>query len=399
MRRAVLRFCAASVLALSTLSVAAEERVSLLPARAPAWSSARLLDSLRDGARKPRELRIATVPADAELELTYLRDGAQLARALGTAPLLALVPGSALTDARDRIIVRAQREGFLSREVALDAQRAPPSLRVELAPRPRVLLAASLLELGAYSRLALLSDQQIEARLTRTESGWRLALADVAYDAQLAGRLGTIRGAAVERVAVTVVGRDLLLDLTAGPRERGEPRLVRRSEAVRKASQLALEWLPEDRGVATYARAESALGALDRARLGACCDAFERALADSLGLETLARSLSPSGGFTDRYVALAIELIAAKSPGGEIVMRDGPRVRLDGRLARARVLSQAADARGVLLAVRALAEALAPAGDAQRALHAWLAPELAPNEFAAAYANADAAEAHCRARP
>ncbi len=403
MRSARVGIRAASALALGFALVAArvagDERVRLVPERAPVWRVSRVFDSLRDGSREPRELRIETVPAGAVLELAYLRDGSQLARAAGVAPLVVVLPSSGRRAAQDRIQVRAERAGFEVREVALALRDASPRLRIELAPSPRRLLAVSLLELGDHAWLEWIGDRPIEARLTRSKRGWRVALANVVLDEDFAERLDGVRGAAIARVDVMVAGSDLLLELTRGRHEDREPRLVRRSEAVRAASHLALEWLPADRGAATRERARAALDALDRELGGTCSDAFESALTEALGLETLARSLAPGVGFTDAFVALAIERLAARSPSGEVALRDGSRVRLDGRIARDRVGSQAAEVRGVLVAVRALAKALAPVGDAPRALHAWLAPELAPQAFATGYSRALAAEANCRARP
>jgi hypothetical protein len=53
----------------------------------------------------------------------------------------------------------------------------------------------------------------------------------------------------------------------------------------------------------------------------------------------------------------------------------------------------------VLAAIRALAQALAPHGESPRALHAWLAPDASPAEFAAALEQASAAERSCAEPP
>jgi hypothetical protein len=400
MRRSLLGFCTPLALALSCAApgASAEERVALSPEHAPPWRASRVLASLRDDAREPRELHIETSPSGAQLELAYLREGVQLAHGRGSAPLVATLPSRALTGAGDRILVRAELAGYAPRELALDARGLAGSTSIELAPLPSKLLAASLLELHEHSRLELTSDRALDARLTQTESGWRLVLADVAASGDFPARLELLRGEAFGRVRVRVVGSDWIIELTRRPGEQRAPRLTRRQESVRSASHLSLEWLPEGGEGAALARARAALARLDSGDLGACGAAFEDAIAASIGPEVLARSLAPSAAFPDAYVALALDALAAASPTAELALRDGTQLRPDSPLARASLAARAAEVRNLLVAVRALAESLAPPGDALRALHAWLAPERTPEDFGADYARAAAAEARCRAR-
>jgi len=400
MRRSMLGFCRPLALALSCAvpCASAEERVALAPERAPPRSASRVLASLRDGAREPRELHIETAPPGAQLELAYLRAGAPLAHARGAAPLVATLPSPALTGEDDRIRVRAELAGYAPHELALDARELSGRVRVELAPLPRRLLAGSLLELGEHSRLELISDRALAARLVRTQSGWRIVLADVAASDDVRARLEALRGEAVASVRVRVVGTDWIVELTQASGERRSPRMTRKEETVRSASHLALEWLPEGGEERALARARDALAGLDADDLGSCGAAFEDGVAASLGRETLARSLAPSGAFTDAYVALALDALAAASPRAELVLRDGSRVVPSSQLARAGVAARAAEVRNLLVAVRALTESLAPRGDSQRALHAWLAPERTPEDFAASYERAADAEARCRGR-
>jgi hypothetical protein len=243
MRRSFIRLCATLALALSVSSPAqaSEPRVALAPVRPPAWRASSVLESLRGGARAPRELRIETSPRGARLELAYLRDGAQLARASGAAPIVAVLPGRALTGVSDRVIVRAELDGFVPHELSLMARDPAPSVRIELAPAPRRLIAASLLVLGERARLELISDRAIEARLAESPRGWRLVLADVAPNEEIAARLHALRGGAIAGASVRVAGGDWLIDLMRAREERRTPRLLRRAEPVRAARHLTLE--------------------------------------------------------------------------------------------------------------------------------------------------------------
>jgi hypothetical protein len=222
-----------------------------------------------------------------------------------------------------------------------------------------------------------------------------LALADVDLGDALAARLEALRATPFSRAEARAAGSDLLLELTRASGEGRAPRLTRREESVRSVVHLALEWLPEDREALALRHARAALSRAAPARV--CDAAFEEPLRAALGRESLARSLAPNGSFTDAYVALAIEQLAAESPGGALRLRDGTELRVDGPLALARAAAQASDVDGLLAAVRSVAESLAPEGGVGEALHAWLAPELAPDAFAQVLARADAAQARCRA--
>ncbi|HEY8122824.1 MAG TPA: hypothetical protein VII78_15990 [Myxococcota bacterium] len=403
MLRRLVRFRALGALALTLtalLSVAAiaEERVALVPERPPPWRISRALAGLRDGARAARELRVETAPPGAQLELAYLRDGAQLALARGVAPLVALLPAAALTGDGDRVVVRAQLPGFAEREIDQAALRAESTLRIALTPLPAGLRAISLLELADRSRLTLRSDRPLGARLTPTEQGWRLVLADAAFDARIEAAVAGLRGNAIEGAALKPVASDVMLELTI--REDGrELRLAQESEPVRGVGRLSLEWLPADGGAGALARVHRALARLGARSLDACAESFERTLCDALGSQALARALAPSGAFSDAYVVLALERLAALSPRGEIALRDGSRLRIDGSAARALAVARAPEVRGLLVALRELSAALAPAGASEAALQAWIAPESARDEFVAAYARAVQAEASCRALP
>jgi hypothetical protein len=397
MRRSSIGTAAALALALgaSAPAVKADEtRVALAP-EPPRWHPARALSALRDGARGSRELRIETRPPDARLEIAYWRGGAQLARVSGAAPLVATLPGQALSEESDRVVVRAEREGYAPAEIALAARSVEAGVRLELARLPGALRGVALLELGPDSRLELLADRGLGVRLAATDTGWRLVLAGAAPSAEMGARIAALRGAVVERAALRSVGDDCIVELTRAPGSGVAPRLSRREEPVREVSRLALEWSRAAERAPSLAEARAALARLPSR---ACDAAFEDALVAELGSDALARSLAPSGAFPDGYVELALEAVAGRASDPALELRDGTLLRIDSPLARASAALRASEVRGVLVAIRALAETLAPAGSAAAALHAWLAPERDPKDFAARIARAVAAEARCAQR-
>ena len=382
----------ALLLALLALRASAEERIDLVPERPAAWRAERLIAPFRAATRGPRLLRIDTEPSGALLELAYVRDGAQQRHARGVAPLVLLLPSLAHTGAGDTLAVRAELLGFEPRELEFAASRTASELRVSLARLPNHLLAASLLELGDRARLTLISEEPLAARLAASERGWRLVLPRVALDERLTAALAGIHGETVRSATASSLAGDVKIELMRGAAgELREIRLATRAEPVRGLHHFSLDWVSADGGAATLAAAHRALAA-DAPRCGL---EFDRALREALDSAELSRALAPSGAFTDALLTLAIEQLAASSASGEVLMRDGSRIALARPLERDRVLAQPADALGLLAALRSLADSLAPRGTAQSALHAWLAPELSAERFAAAFELALAAEARC----
>jgi hypothetical protein len=376
-------------------SGAAEPRASLVPERAPAFRASRVFESLRSGSRAPRALRIEVIPGGAQLELAYLRDGVQLARVAGAAPLDVDVPGRALIGKSDRVVLRAELDGYAPAELTLDARELGWRVRVELARLPRSLLDVSLLELGRYARLELFADGALEARLAPTADGWRLVLAEVAFTPNAAAALASLAGGAIARAELRVVGVDSILELaTSEPRE--PPRLLRRDEALRPRGQLALEWLPEDASAAPTDDARRALASLTSEAFDPCGAAFERELTSALGQDTIARSLASKGTLSEALLIAALKRLAALAPDGALALRDGSRIFVDTPLGERAALLRASEVRGALVALRTLTAALAPQGAAARSQRAWLAPERPQREFAAILARAAQAEARCR---
>ena len=394
MRRHAHRLIALAALALCAAppAEAEPERVALLPARAPAFHLRRAIESLRSDARAPRELAIETQPAGARLELAYLRRGAQLAHGSGSAPLAAQLPGRALCEEDDRIRVSAHAEGYAPAERELPARELAPRLRIVLDPLPRELLGATLLELGDYARLELSSDRALDARLAQRAGGVRLVIANVVPSAEAEAQLAALRGETLARASARRLGEDWVVELetSAAP-----PRLLRRAAPPRSPSRLALEWMARDGRARARDSAGRVLQELGARELGPCGVAFEDALVAGVGAASLARELAPSGGVVDEYVELAIRRVATLAPRDTLTLRDGSRLPLETPLARRAAALRAGEVRGVLVAIRELAHALAPAGSATQTLRAWLAPELDPVEFNALLTRARDAEQRC----
>jgi len=401
-RRALRRAApiAPGVLLVCAAALAQEQRVELIPARAPPWRASRFFESLRDDAHAPRALLIETRPAGAQLELAYLRDGVELRRASGAAPLAVDLPSTLRTGDADRIAIRAALAGHVARELSLPAPSAPPKLEIALTREPARLLTLTLLELADHARLELRASRELVFRFARSERGWRLVLSDATASGSVAESAAELRGATISRATLRPAGADLMLEFAReGGADEREIRLSQRELPMRDETLLAIEWIPRDGGRAASASAARALARLARSDLSGCAQAFERSLRAALGAEQLARSLSQRGDFREEAGVLAIERLAALAPDGRLQLADGARIPLASAAERERVLAQPERVHGLLLALRALASGLAPSGTELRGLHAWLAPERPLGEFTQAIEQAAGAEADCRARP
>jgi hypothetical protein len=83
------------------------------------------------------------------------------------------------------------------------------------------------------------------------------------------------------------------------------------------------------------------------------------------------------------------------SPGGVIELADGTQYHPGVPLQLAAALNQAADARGYLALLRRLVALLEPESQRTAVLRGLVAPELPPEEFAAALESAQARERAC----
>lgn len=395
LRQLARRVCAPLLIC---VAAAGEERVELVPEHAPAWRATRLLTSLRDGAHAPRTLRIETQPEGAQLELSYLRDGIELKRVSGVAPLTVELPSALRTGGADRVAVRAAQAGYVARELSLIAGETPPAIEIALAREPARLLSIALLEIADRARLELRASREVAVRLARSERGWQLVLSDAQVNDSFQRAAAQLRGATVGSGSVHTAGSDVILELARErPQDERELRLSQHPLSMRETSIVALEWIPIDGSHAADAAIARALASLRRSDLAGCAERFERSLRRALGEDALGVALAERGGLRGRATALAIERLAALAPDGALELLDGARVPISSAEERARALAQPERVRGLLIALRVLTqEAALPTSEALP-LAGWLAPERSRAEFALALERAAADEAGCRA--
>jgi hypothetical protein len=168
-------------------------------------------------------------------------------------------------------------------------------------------------------------------------------------------------------------------------------------DAVRRLHRFTLDVVPAEGGPSPVQRAKAALAAVGSAQVGGCALRFDQALRQQLDSEALARALAPTGAFTDPYLREALKRLGELSPDGAVTLLDGTRFRTAIPLELAAAASQASEVQGFLAMLRAFVRELEPEAYRRATLQGLVAPELTPDAFGAAMAQAEAAERSCRA--
>ena len=122
------------------------------------------------------------------------------------------------------------------------------------------------------------------------------------------------------------------------------------------------------------------------------------ALREQLDPASLARALSPKGGFTDPYLRAALKRLGELSPDGTLTLVDGTRFRATIPIELSAAASQAGEVQGYLALLRQFVTELEPADDRREALRGLVAPELGVASFDEIVSAAELREQHCLAR-
>ncbi len=378
--------------------VAALTLVCAAPSEAAAPGAAVVLDP-EAGAHRSRierllranepvaEIHLETHPADAELELVYVRATAARIRERVAAPVRLLLPSLREGDV---ILVRAHRHGHRIRELTLQAGQLPTRLLIPLEPLPNTLVAAAYVELVGRRLLMLWTEEPARIRVQR---------AGDSVDVILAETWTTL--APSPGVRHESVGEDLFVRVAvaADAAERSELRAHQTRDAARGLERIVVEWVPRDGGLAGTLRARAGLAALGPLHVDACSRSFEDRLREGVPESSLARGLAPTGRFTDAIHRAALRRLGELTPGGWVELVDG--TRFDPKRPREAdfVTSRASEARGYLALLSAFVREVTPAARADDVFASLIAPDLPATEVGAVIAAAREAEQTCRRDP
>jgi hypothetical protein len=253
---------------------------------------------------KPRVIEIETVPADARLQLFFIRSNFQKRFEQVEAPIRVRLPSRIKTTAKDSLQLRVAASGYSTQERSIKVNDAPRKLVVTLAPLPNSLVMLSKTHLAGRTTLTFrtTSEPQLRIMKSRGFDGFTLSLAETANNLPGEPRLA---GGWIENVEVAQVGEDLLVRLeTAGSDV--EARSKQGFDAVRREHLFVVDLMKEGTRRPTSQQVRAELERIALSPGDACERRLEETLRSEIGAETISRALRPSGGIADLYTREAM---------------------------------------------------------------------------------------------
>jgi hypothetical protein len=371
--------------------------VDLVPADRASWRPRNLFAWLRPGHNyEPRSVLVETSPADAMLDLFYVRSNFQKRYEQAEAPARVMLPPRVEAGPRDALVVRAFSEGFRQREVSIRIQSDQDRVLLELEPLPNTLVAASHVYFAGRGSLAFLAKESLTVRVQERDEGFNVVLAETALGKQVDDTFTGMQSPLVQGVEWLQLGEDLLVqvEMPEGARPQYDLRSRQMRDELRDLYVYSVDLVPADGGVEAVRRAREALARLRPEQVTGCARVFDDALREQLDAEALARALAPRGTFTDPYLRAAMKRLAELSPGGKVQMLDGS-AYTSSPIELSAAMGQAAQARGYLALLRAFVGEIEARDGRRDTLRGLIAPEVPPKAFADALAAAERREAGC----
>ena len=371
--------------------------MDLVPADRANWRPRNLFAWIRPGHNyDERTVLVETSPADAMLDLFYVRSNFQKRYEQAEAPARVVLPPRVEAGPRDALVVRAFREGYRQREVSVRVQSSQDRVLLELEPLPNTLVAASLVYFAGRASLAFLAKESLTVRVQEREEGFSVVLAETALAKEVDSTLTGMQSPLVEGVEWLQLGEDLLVQvqMPKGQRPLYDLRSRQMRDELRDLYVYSVDLVPSDGGVDAVRRAREALARIRPEQVTGCARVFDDALREQLDAEALARALAPRGTFTDPYLRAAMKRLAEVSPGGRVQMLDGSTFT-SSPIELSAAMSQAAQARGYLALLRAFVREIEVQNGRRDTLRGLIAPEVPPAAFAEALQAAERRESSC----
>lgn len=337
---------------------------------------------------RARVVEIETVPADANLELFFIRANFQKRFERAVPPVRVKLPSRVESTPKDSFMLRVSAAGYSTQERAVKLDRLPRQLLVKLAPLPNTLVNLTETHLAGRTTLTLRTDHEPELRVlkNRAGQGFTLALSETANGLE---EVPALAGGWVDRVDVTQVGEDLLIKVAT----RGEEIEARSRSSVDPVHQeyvFVLDLLKKGTRPPTQAGIRSQLGALSVAPGSACVARYEAALRERLDPKQLARALR-SGGIANLYRREAM-LRLGRLNRGRVTLQSGETLRTGSPVELELALQSGARVAGYLSLLNAFARTEKEPEVAMRSL---IAPDLDPRAFSEIYRAGEAARRSC----
>jgi hypothetical protein len=380
--------------------------VELIPDDAPSWTPANLFAPvtgffLGGGPGywySPREIEIRTTPPGAVLDLFYVRRNFQKRYEQVDAPVRVILPSRIEATDRDSLTIRALLDGYRQREVQVRIRSRDESVMIDLAPLPNTLIAFSHSAFAGRGSLTFLTKQALTFRLQKGDDTLGVVLTETAESPGSRESMTGTSSEFVESVQGQQLGEDLMVrvattELIAS--DAFETRSRQSRDPIRGLHLFALDFVPRDGGAESIERARAALQRIDSAVVNRCALRFDTSVREQLEPAALARALTPSGAYTDRYLRAAMRRLGEVSPGGVILMLDGSRFDTAIPIELMAAASQPGEAVGYISLLRQFVAELETATYRRNGLRSLIGPELAPASFDLILDGAERAEAEC----
>jgi hypothetical protein len=297
---------------------------------------------------KERIVEVQTVPADAQVQLFFIRMNFQKRFERVEPPVRVRLPSRIETTSKDSFALRVAAAGYSTREMSIKVNDVPDRLVVKLEPLPNALVA-----LTATLTFRTTKEPELGVMKSRGASGFTISLSETANQLPSDSK---VAGGRVQGLEVAQVGEDLLVRVDTDGSD-VEARSRQSYDPIRREHLFVVYLLKEGtrRPTQHQVRAE-----LERIPLGTelrCALRFEEVLRSEIDPEVIARGLRPSGSVADLYRREAMLRLGRLDQGRVRRARAGAPVRLDGeglhRTARRRCPHAAGARPGHALARRA----------------------------------------------
>ena len=347
---------------------------------------------------KPRRIEVDTTPSGGLVDLFYIRSNFQKRFEQAETPVIIMLPPRIEVGKRDVVTIRAFREGFRQKSVTLKATGREKQVVINLEPLPNTLETFAHRYFGGRSSLTFVTSESLTFRMQEASDGFSVILTETAKSSEAESAIDGTRSPLLSEIYAQQLGEDLLVKVGLSERALGEgiePRTRQAYEAARELYTFTVDLTPVGGGAAVN-QALAALAAITPSDVTGCALIFDGTLRDQLNAGALARAMTPSGRFTDRYFRAAMRRLGEVSPGGVVDFTDGSSYRPAVAIELDVSLSLAAAARGYLALLRSFVGQMESAEYTDETLRGLVAPEVTPASFDVILASANEAEQECR---
>ena len=379
--------------------------VRLVPQEPPTWSPTNLFAPITGfflGGPSywygERSVEIDTTPPGAVLDLYYVRRNFQKRYEQADAPVRVVLPSRIEASDRDTLTVRALLDGYRQQEIQIPVRSRTDRVMIDLSPLPNSLFAFTHSSFAGRGTLAFLTKEALTFRLQKSEKGFDVVLTETACNPDAAATLKGVVSSLVAGVEAQQLGEDLLVRVRLtdlGRSEAFETRSRQAYDPVRGLHVFSIDLVPRDGDAAARESARKALAGITTTDVTGCSLEFDAQLREALDPAALTRALTPNGSATDNYLRAAMKRLGEVSPNGVIRMRDGSRFRGAVPIELMAAATEPQEALGYLALLRRFVALMEAEPLRDSTLRGLIAPELAPERFAALLAQAEERERAC----